>query len=267
MWLPGDERVLGLGLSVGPARTPPTAVPPRPRGPEILHPVGPVLRLCPRPDDPANVIKRLVLPGQHQSFDHQADHVAPVPAETCGANGARTAPHTGQDRGHGRDETRTIQVLPAPGDLPFPHAAQVFLIERHVRSLDGSPRSDVAALGVTSLTRAKASPAGSPRSPEPNGPSRTACTTAVTSPSAKMPPASAPATRPVPWPPSAATPSPACASTAGRTSHQACAGQPATTPTPSRCSVSLFENADPLPPTGHVPRPRFTLSWKPYRSQ
>jgi predicted transposase YbfD/YdcC len=67
--------------------------------------------------------------------------------------------HTGRDRGHGRDETRTIQVLPAPGDLPFPHAAQVFLIERHVRSLDGSPRSDVAALGVTSLTRAKASPA------------------------------------------------------------------------------------------------------------
>lgn len=66
--------------------------------------------------------------------------------------------HTDQDRGHGRDETRTIQVLPAPGDLPFPHAAQVFLIERHVRSLDGSPRSDVAALGVTSLTRAKASP-------------------------------------------------------------------------------------------------------------
>ena len=67
--------------------------------------------------------------------------------------------HTGRDRGHGRDETRIIQVLPAPGDLPFPHAAQVFLIERHVRSLDGSPRSDVAALGVTSLARAKASPA------------------------------------------------------------------------------------------------------------
>ncbi len=67
--------------------------------------------------------------------------------------------HTGQDRGHGRDETRTIQVLPAPADLPFPHAAQVFLIERHVRSLDQAPRSDVAAPGVTSLPAAKASPA------------------------------------------------------------------------------------------------------------
>jgi predicted transposase YbfD/YdcC len=67
--------------------------------------------------------------------------------------------HTDRGRGHGRDETRTIQVLPAPEDLPFPHAAQVFLIERHVRGLDGTRGSDVAALGVTSLTAAKASPA------------------------------------------------------------------------------------------------------------
>ena len=67
--------------------------------------------------------------------------------------------HTDEDRGHGRDETRTIQVLPAPDGLPFPRAAQVLLIERHVRGLDGIPRSDVAALGVTSLTPAKASPA------------------------------------------------------------------------------------------------------------
>jgi predicted transposase YbfD/YdcC len=67
--------------------------------------------------------------------------------------------HTGEDRGHGRKETRTTQVLPAPGDLPFPHAAQVFLIERHVSRLDGTRRSDVAALGVTSLTAARATPA------------------------------------------------------------------------------------------------------------
>ena len=67
--------------------------------------------------------------------------------------------HTSQDTGHGRDETRTIQVLPAPDDLPFPHAAQVFLIERHIRRLDRSHRSDVAALGVTSLTAARAAPA------------------------------------------------------------------------------------------------------------
>jgi predicted transposase YbfD/YdcC len=60
--------------------------------------------------------------------------------------------HTMHDRGHGRDETRTIQVLPAPDDL-FPHAAQAFLIERTVRDPhDGHLRSAVAALGITSRT-------------------------------------------------------------------------------------------------------------------
>lgn len=57
---------------------------------------------------------------------------------------------TARDTGHGRDETRTLQVLPAPGDL-FPHAAQAFLIERTVRDpATGHLRSAVAALGITS---------------------------------------------------------------------------------------------------------------------
>jgi predicted transposase YbfD/YdcC len=38
--------------------------------------------------------------------------------------------HRSIDKGHGRVTTRTIQVLPAPPDLPFPHVNQVFLIER-----------------------------------------------------------------------------------------------------------------------------------------
>ncbi len=67
--------------------------------------------------------------------------------------------HTATDRGHGRITTRTIQVLPAPDDLPFPHVSQAYLIERHVTGLDGKPLSDVAALGVTSLTAARADPA------------------------------------------------------------------------------------------------------------
>ena len=58
--------------------------------------------------------------------------------------------HTATDRGHGRITTRTIQVLPAPEDLPFPHVSQVYLIERHVTDLRGSPVSAVAALGVAS---------------------------------------------------------------------------------------------------------------------
>jgi predicted transposase YbfD/YdcC len=63
--------------------------------------------------------------------------------------------HVMRDRGHGRDETRTIQVLPAPAGL-FPHAAQAFLIERYVRDPGtGDLRSAVAALGVTSRTPAR----------------------------------------------------------------------------------------------------------------
>ena len=60
---------------------------------------------------------------------------------------------------HGRITTRTIQVLPAPEDLPFPHVSQVFLIERHVSDLRGQPISAVAALGVASPAADQASPA------------------------------------------------------------------------------------------------------------
>ena len=58
--------------------------------------------------------------------------------------------HTATDKGHGRITTRTIQVLPAPDGLPFPHVSQVFLIERYVTDLHGQPVSAVAALGVAS---------------------------------------------------------------------------------------------------------------------
>ncbi|MGH3285538.1 MAG: ISAs1 family transposase [Streptosporangiaceae bacterium] len=63
--------------------------------------------------------------------------------------------HAMTGRAHGRDETRTIQLLPAPAGI-FPHAGQAFLIERHVASLDGTPRSAVAALGITSITPQRA---------------------------------------------------------------------------------------------------------------
>ena len=66
---------------------------------------------------------------------------------------------TATDKGHGRITTRTIQVLPAPEDLPFPHVSQVFLIERHVTDLRGQPISAVAALGVASPAPDQASPA------------------------------------------------------------------------------------------------------------
>jgi predicted transposase YbfD/YdcC len=67
--------------------------------------------------------------------------------------------HTQNDRGHGRIERRTIRVLPAPEDLPFPHLNQVTLVERYVNNLDGTSRSSVAALGITSLSDTHADPA------------------------------------------------------------------------------------------------------------
>jgi predicted transposase YbfD/YdcC len=68
--------------------------------------------------------------------------------------------HSATDRGHGRITTRTIQVLPAPENLPFPHVNQVFLIERYVTGLDGQPISAVAALGVASPKPDQADAAG-----------------------------------------------------------------------------------------------------------
>ncbi|MGH3974353.1 MAG: ISAs1 family transposase, partial [Pseudonocardiaceae bacterium] len=66
--------------------------------------------------------------------------------------------HTEHDRGHGRTERRTIQVLPAPDTINFPHAAQAFLAERYVADLDGNPTSAVAVLGLTSRPAARADP-------------------------------------------------------------------------------------------------------------
>ncbi len=95
-----------------------------------------------------------------------ADFAFPVKNNQPGLSGApgalpwRDVPvtHAATDRGHGRITTRTIQVMEAPKDLPFPHASQTYLIERHVTALDGAPLSEVAALGVTSLDATRASP-------------------------------------------------------------------------------------------------------------
>ncbi|MGH3381550.1 MAG: hypothetical protein ACRDS0_34775 [Pseudonocardiaceae bacterium] len=61
-------------------------------------------------------------------------------------------------RGHGRQEVRTIQTMPAPKSIRFPHARQVFLIERHVHDLAGKPLSSIAVLGITDLTATQSGP-------------------------------------------------------------------------------------------------------------
>lgn len=68
------------------------------------------------------------------------------------------------ERGHGRNEKRTVQVLPL-GDylgfpqVTFPYAAQAFLIERYVTHHGSGERTAHAVLGVTSLTGRAAHPA------------------------------------------------------------------------------------------------------------
>jgi predicted transposase YbfD/YdcC len=61
------------------------------------------------------------------------------------------------DDDRGRHELRTVQVLPAPPELNFPHVAQVFLVERTVTA--GGRTSYQAMLYVTSLTAEQADPA------------------------------------------------------------------------------------------------------------
>ena len=99
--------------------------------------------------------------------EHGGEFVLPVKENRRALSGALDALPWGQvpvartatDKGHGRITTRTIQVLPAPEDLPFPYVSQVFLIERHVTDLRGQPISAVAALGVASPAPDQASPA------------------------------------------------------------------------------------------------------------
>jgi hypothetical protein len=50
-------------------------------------------------------------------------------------------------------------VSAAPQEVSFPHAAQLLVIDRSVRDLDGSCRSVEVAYGVTSLTPKQADPA------------------------------------------------------------------------------------------------------------
>jgi len=66
------------------------------------------------------------------------------------------ADHT-RDRGHGRAETRRLQVTTVTG-LDFPHATQALRITRRARPLDSHRWRTVTVYAVTSLTAAQASP-------------------------------------------------------------------------------------------------------------
>lgn len=63
----------------------------------------------------------------------------------------QAAHHTTTGIGHGRAEQRTIEVLPAPADLDFPAAAQVFQITRYRTDRVTGRRQANTVHGVTSL--------------------------------------------------------------------------------------------------------------------
>jgi predicted transposase YbfD/YdcC len=96
--------------------------------------------------------------GRHAHFLLQVKGNQPTLFAALDALPWRDTPigHTATTRGHGRITTRTMQVLPAPENLNFPHVHQVFLIERQVTDLHGKPLSNVAVLGVTDLTAVQA---------------------------------------------------------------------------------------------------------------
>jgi predicted transposase YbfD/YdcC len=66
--------------------------------------------------------------------------------------------HTVTEKVRGRTEQRDLKVLPAPDDLPFPHAAQVLLIERTTTGRGDQKIHCTAELAVTSAPWNRADP-------------------------------------------------------------------------------------------------------------
>jgi predicted transposase YbfD/YdcC len=63
------------------------------------------------------------------------------------------------DRGHGRDEHRTLKAVTVAAGLAFPHAGQAIAVTRRIRSLSGGTWRTVTVYAITSLTASQASPA------------------------------------------------------------------------------------------------------------
>ncbi len=63
------------------------------------------------------------------------------------------------DRGHGREEHRTLKAAAVAAGLAFPHAAQAIRVTRRIRPLTGGKWRTVTVYAITSLTAAQATPA------------------------------------------------------------------------------------------------------------
>jgi predicted transposase YbfD/YdcC len=68
--------------------------------------------------------------------------------------------HQSRERGHGRDERRTLKVTAVAAGLAFPHAARAIQIVRRRRLSGRKKWSREIVYAITSLTVTQASPAG-----------------------------------------------------------------------------------------------------------
>jgi len=64
-----------------------------------------------------------------------------------------------RDRGHGRDEHRTLKAVTVAAGLAFPHAAQAICLTRRIRPLDGGRWRTITVYAITSLAAHQATPA------------------------------------------------------------------------------------------------------------
>jgi predicted transposase YbfD/YdcC len=124
------------------------------------------------------------------------DNQPTLAAQLCGLPWKQIpALHRTTHRGHGRGETREIQVLTVD-DLLFPHARQVARIRRKRRRLGTRRWTTETVYTITDLPPTRPTPKRSPPGPASTGPSKTPRTTCVTSPSPKTRTAPEPATLP-----------------------------------------------------------------------
>lgn len=111
--------------------------------------------------------------------------------------------HRERDRGHGREERRTLKVVTVTTGLLFPHAVQAMQIKRQVRDGRVGRWRTVTVYAITDLPAWQALPPTWPHGSAATGTSRTDCITSATSRTPKTTARSVPATRPAPWPPCA----------------------------------------------------------------
>jgi hypothetical protein len=110
------------------------------------------------------------------------------------ADGAFPPHHVTVDRGHGRNEIRSIWVSPHVADVNFPGVFQAFRIHRQIYDLNWNPaRKPETVHGITSLTAWQANPADLLAGNRGHWEVETASTTSATALSTKTVPRSAPA--------------------------------------------------------------------------